>query len=1083
MAATDQDQTDPNDPKITSAIYDGASVRAAWTPSQDTGVTGYVILLAYLGGGDTVITHESDPIPGRTTNRGTLTLPEPLNTDVAYQVVVRALWDDTPGQASAPVILPTARPALVSALYDGSDIHATWAPSWQAAVGYEIVVFSTDSGLTYSTPVAGMDTTAGVITAAQMGGGLDAAQQWVITVAAVGEGNASARADLAAFPKPLACPTLEASSLYRQGTAIVARWSAPPAQGVDSVRLSAIGVNSGTEHAITLAASATNGTLALPAPLPETEPVLLRVAAVGAAGAGVSAPGTPLIATLPSIKGATYDGQTMALTWHMAANAAVSGFTLQVFSQTTGQAMTASVSGGTATHGTIPLGGPLADDQTWLAQVIATGEGIGAEGILVPVVTGTAAVTSVTSAPDNTTLDVCWTAPGSTVPPEYTRLTLHADGTPVAAVRAAGLSATLPVPAAVQGVADGAPPALTVALAPGAGAALNTAAPPVAAVAAAPSVTGFAVDALTGTATLRWAGLDGVSGYRIDLPGGARLYADDTTAPLPAGILAAGGAPPRVTVRAAVSEDGRAVLGPVSAPFTLAHAPPDGVSARYDGATLTVDWDPVPAAASFTVTVLQTTDGTTTRDGDPFTAPAGATGGRWPYTPSTPSATHTVVVQANQPVETADNLGPPSAPVALFRPAFVPSAAAASVAFPHLYPAARLATALAGGTPGAPITLFVPDVGNGTPLSGLPVTAGPFSLATSSAAPAYPYALTIAVGGDGPDDPSPWSFGAEPIRADLRAAYVDFLKALESAGAAPWGILAIQDALSRTLPQTFAEVLYYGYGLTVPSADTGATLGSVDLRPGMVLRVAASPYQAISESSSALRWSNGYVAGPVVDYEVGQFIDSAGGITTGWDSFFGQLVAGGALSVNPPPSHDTTEQMGGVADAADLYFPAFVAPFYRLFAPTTLPGASDPTPTDTPTNVTLAAASSFTALTTAGNTPGGADPVAYFRGRAMPRPCLRVTLDGAPMVVPVGTTVANLLAQRGQAPFAAPGPVTGLTLTRSLGAAVLDPTAPATADQRWPVRLDWSGLGAYGPGWTALSLPLLPGDSVTTNLP
>src|SRR5690606_37937415 len=113
------------------------------------------------------------------------------------------------------------------------------------------------------------------------------------------------------------------------------------------------------------------------------------------------------------------------------------------------------------------------------------------------------------------------------------------------------------------------------------------------------------------------------------------------------------------------------------------------------------------------------------------------------------------------------------------------------------------------------------------------------------------------------------------------------------------------------------EILYYGYGLSFPSQETGVTQGYTDLRPGMVLRWIAEPYQTVTQSSS-LQWSNGYVGGPVVDYDVGSFIDSSGAITTGTDAFIGQLVAGGAMTVNPPPSHVSTQQAGGIADAADM---------------------------------------------------------------------------------------------------------------------------------------------------------------------
>ena len=150
MAVHENALNNANDPSIVSAVYDGNSVRVIWQPSADTGVTGYVIQLAYLGAGEAVLTHQSAVIAGRTSNLGSLTLTEPLNTDVSYQVVVQAQWDDTPGQNSAPLILPTARPTLLSALYDGHALRLSWEPSPQAGAGYQVVVFSNNIGTTYT---------------------------------------------------------------------------------------------------------------------------------------------------------------------------------------------------------------------------------------------------------------------------------------------------------------------------------------------------------------------------------------------------------------------------------------------------------------------------------------------------------------------------------------------------------------------------------------------------------------------------------------------------------------------------------------------------------------------------------------------------------------------------------------------------------------------------------------------------------------------------------------------------------------------------------------------------------------------
>jgi hypothetical protein len=61
-----------------------------------------------------------------------------------------------------------------------------------------------------------------------------------------------------------------------------------------------------------------------------------------------------------------------------------------------------------------------------------------------------------------------------------------------------------------------------------------------------------------------------------------------------------------------------------------------------------------------------------------------------------------------------------------------------------------------------------------------------------------------------------------------------------------------------------------------------------------------------------------------------------------------------------------------------------------------------------------------------------------------------------------------------------PQPLGGVTIERGLGGAVLDPNAPANPAAT-PVHLDWqaASAAAYGPGWGASSLPLLPGDRIT----
>jgi hypothetical protein len=594
------------------------------------------------------------------------------------------------------------------------------------------------------------------------------------------------------------------------------------------------------------------------------------------------------------------------------------------------------------------------------------------------------------------------------------------------------------------------------------------ASPPVTLSTIRPAVTSFATDAITGISTLSWSSVAGATDYALSFSDGGSATASTTAYRFEPALPV--DTPISATIRARIIAGGVVSIGPASQPFPLVTAQSTLRSADFNGLQATVAWNPVPQANGYRVSIRK--DDEVQTEVASFDAPAGATSASGEFTPPDPDGVYFASVQAQFRARTVLSTGPSSPTLPLFRPSFFPSAAPASTTFPHVYPATKLATVLAA-TPSETITLYLPQLG--PPLTNLPITKGAFKLEANphgGTVATYPYILTLAASGDA------WKFTTAPIRVGLRRDYIDFLKQVEQpGGASPSGILLLQQAISRVLPQTFQETLYYGYGLSFPSPDTGDTIGYADLRPGMVLRVAADPYQTITENPS-LRWSTGYVGGPVTDYDVGAFIDSTGATTTGYDSFIGQLVAGGALTVPPPPRQ--TQQAGGVADAADLYFQDFRTSFYRLFVPTRLASASEPSPTATPSNFVIAAAATYTALTTAGNVPGGASPVAYFRGRAVLRPCLRVTLDGNELVVPVGTTVGNLLERAGRLPAFAAMPVKGLTVRRALGPAVLDPTAPLSTNASYPIRLDWKTLAAYSPGWTAFALPLLPGDTVST---
>jgi hypothetical protein len=482
----------------------------------------------------------------------------------------------------------------------------------------------------------------------------------------------------------------------------------------------------------------------------------------------------------------------------------------------------------------------------------------------------------------------------------------------------------------------------------------------------------------------------------------------------------------------------------------------------FDGRTAAVSWAPVPGATGYALTAA----GNGTHAGESRAA-GDETAKRFTVTAGGPGfgAGYTVTVQ---PLHGASSGVRSTAPLtgddlyALPGPARIVRASTAQ-AIPQ------------------PVLAYLPDLSaTGQPLTRLPIappqdgeSLPPFKLEQApSTATSMKYRLRIENGA--------LAFGT--TRGTLAAAYRKLLSAAEANGAGPRGIFALQQAVARLMPQTFGETLYYSYGLSTPVA----TQGWVDLRPGMVLRVAFSSFD-LTAVSGAPPWSSGYAGGTVLDYEIGDHAGADGSWLVGFDAFIDWLVTQGALTVpapQKPPTTGGTTQSGG-ADAADLSFPLFSQPFYRLLVPSMLQDPAEPASSATNQQFTIAAGAKWQEIDAATAAPGGGVHVAYFRGRAVLRACIRVEVDGAEHVVPVGTTVGNLLDRMARRPPWASLALRGVRLYRAPGSAVLpgpaipDPAKGYDAVALSRVRLDWPAATAWPAGpQDALSLPLLHGDRV-----
>ncbi|MDC3378849.1 fibronectin type III domain-containing protein [Planctomycetota bacterium] len=492
------------------------------------------------------------------------------------------------------------------------------------------------------------------------------------------------------------------------------------------------------------------------------------------------------------------------------------------------------------------------------------------------------------------------------------------------------------------------------------------------------------------------------------------------------------------------------VTGPWSREAAILTGTPQGLQVDTDGATLTARFAPVPGATGYRLALVKAGE----EQGDPwYTAQPqlrvpldfAAAGG------------DTLTVQAVAP----DTAGPPAS-ARVFQPGWYPQFETASEGQVQW-----LNPATASDMAAHEIRIGLPDLFPAPPPTPLPSEA-PFSLHQAAAGSAYTYTLTIA-------NDLPWAFTGPAIRGPLYEHYQEFLAKLETAGATPTGVQTVQAAIARSMPQTFAETLLYTYGFTGPG-------GYVDLVPGMVLRVEYQGYQTLGRTVPCKCYLDGFITSAVAEYTITSDAWS-GPPHTALDGFIGLLTAQAGTEVTSPVASDDDREPGA-GGLIDTGISQMRQPFLRLVYPSSLDfatGHNHGTP-EPWANPVILAAGSLSMLQKATDALRRDNPVThlnvgtlYFRGRPTLVPQLQVWLDGAPIRVPLGSTVADLLRCRAMNPPAMSLPLSGLQMRRGVAAALVGAPPEYDAGGAVPVRLDW--VPAAHSALTAL--PLLGGDSLT----
>mmetsp|Transcript_28676 Transcript_28676/g.38236 ORF Transcript_28676/g.38236 Transcript_28676/m.38236 type:complete len:866 (+) Transcript_28676:1747-4344(+) len=500
--------------------------------------------------------------------------------------------------------------------------------------------------------------------------------------------------------------------------------------------------------------------------------------------------------------------------------------------------------------------------------------------------------------------------------------------------------------------------------------------------------------------------------------------------------------------------------GPTSNSVNVEFPIPTVLSAEYDGTTVKTSWSGVQE--EITGYTIQLMAGSTINS--TVTVPPGATS--FDFKPTkTVQATDklSIVITANFTMDIGAGL-PSIAMDVSFTPGFFLGTEQAS-----LYPISTHAD-LPIPAEGDAIKLYLPYGDYGVSTTGFvaPTATGTtyFTIDVES----NRFVLTI--------EANTWSIPSNEIRAEIQSAYTDLLKGIEAKNTTfnAWGISVIQEAIARNMPQSFAESLYYSYGINLSSGSGNSP--HADLRTGMILRVLPNAYNVVPGSDrggEAYSYLDGYTNGAPIDYDISSYTEG-GKRKLGFDAFISDLVSSGALTVDAPLTQNNPN-VSGVATAADLYSPGFKNSFYRMFIPTTLLSSTSPGATQPQLQFNLVSASNYTDLEASTN-PGSANKNTYFRGRSVLKLCIRIMVNENEIVVPIGTTVAQVLERYGQLTSKSKISLEGLTLKRSIGQSRISDSDNVSLTS-YNVRFDYDALVDYPSEVSALDLPLLHGDVLT----
>jgi hypothetical protein len=1001
-------------PVITSVTVPSSVITVAWTVSNPpTGATYVGELLE----GDVVIATAA-----ATSSGATFTAP---TTSGAYSVRGRINASPAAGPAGASIPALTLTPAITSANYDGQTLSLAWQGGSPGLMGYNITL----------TPVSGstINIVTGAETTLNLAIFLDLGTAWTVAAQAFGVNTLSPASSAQALTIPaVAAPSI--SGLSYDGSNLTINWtrgSLPYLTGYSVALSNGSNYQTGPETSLTvaLAASSANG-------------VTAAVTANSATrSTAASSPGA-VVAIAPVITGVTVASSVITVAWSVSNPPTGASYVGELLD---GETVIATASG-TATG--VTFAAPSGNGSYSVRGRLNAPPATGPAGASIPALTQ--APTIQFGALTNGNLELSWAPPPIGGVSGYV---VTIGGTQFATA-----ATSLKTPVDMQNLAG---TSLTVAaIAPG-----STGPSASQQIVAAYTIASGTYDGATLNLTL--GGTPSPAPAQVTLQvllNGSIAASTVVTGAPPTNIQIAVALPPGSASSVAATGAGAGSITPPGATAAIPTSQPDALTAAYDGTQLHVSWDPVsdPGVTGYQVSVAGAQSPVTPVYVAGVSNATVSAAFSLPFSQS-PQVTvqAAVTLGANNLLLGPGNTVPPQ--LAGYLRAI---AAPGSAEPPYLYRSGLYQTLAAISA--ANVIAYLPNpFTQGTPTvpSG---TGNIFQLAPAPQGSALPYQLTI--------DKSVWTFGADTVRSALRQSYRQFLVTVEQAGVTPWAIRLVRQIICEAMPQTYAETLYYRYGIW---RDNSARL--LDLEPGLGLQISGALYQLIN--ANVQNPLNGFIPAGGEIYDIAEAIPSGGGGTLAPGPARMLTVDAFLSTLFPGASGVTTDIAAG---SLDFFRSSNRQDFYRLFYPPTILSSGSTGSSDLAQNIALIGAPTWQILeyvtdqysSTGFFPPSGNYYSAYFRGHATISPVLKLTIAGEPCTVPPGATLRQALCAIGLAVWQGPSGAANVELQRAVSSLYDEPFGAVTLRYE-PVNLSEAAIAGLDPPLWSLDLPLFGGDVIT----